>query len=84
MSNGCWVLQVNIEHTMPKIAYNNLQNGVPNNVTTVSSVDQKVSLLAKLGYLINNKTLLFVTGGYSTTEMMRNYDQRIARQKRKA
>ena len=35
------------------------KDGVPNNVTTVSSIEQKVSLLAKLGYLINDKHAFF-------------------------
>ena len=61
-----------------------LKDGVPDDVTTVSSVDQKVSLLAKLGYLIDSKTLLFITGGYATAEMSRHYDEVTPRQKRKA
>ena len=52
-----------------------LKDGVPDDVTTVSSVDQKVSLLAKLGYLIDSKTLVFITGGYATAEMSRHYDE---------
>ena len=69
MLNEQWLLGVTAEYRAydAQDSFDNLQNGVPNNVTTVSSVDQKVSLLAKLGYLIDNKTLLFVTGGYSTT-----------------
>jgi opacity protein-like surface antigen len=52
-----------------------LKDGVPDDVTTVSAVDQKVSLLAKLGYLINDKMLLFLTGGFATAEMSRHYDE---------
>ena len=77
MVNKNWLLGITGEYATydAQDSYNNLQNGVPNNVTTVSSIEQKVSLLAKLGYLINDKTLLFVTGGYSTAEMSRDYDQ---------
>ena len=77
MVNENWLLGITGEYATydAQDSYNNLQNGVPNNVTTVSSIEQKVSLLAKLGYLINDKTLLFVTGGYSTAEMSRDYDQ---------
>jgi outer membrane immunogenic protein len=79
MLNEQWLLGITGEYRAydAQDSFDNLQNGVPNNVTTVSSVDQKVSLLAKLGYLINNKTLLFVAGGYATTEMTRKYDQRL-------
>ena len=52
-----------------------LKDGVPDDVTTVSAVDQKVSLLAKLGYLIDSKTLFFITGGFATAEMSRHYDE---------
>ena len=52
-----------------------LKDGVPDDVTTVSSIDQKVSLLAKLGYLIDSKTLVFITGGFATAEMSRHYDE---------
>ena len=52
-----------------------LKDGVPDDVTTVSAVDQKVSLLAKLGYLIDSKTLFFITGGFATAEMARHYDE---------
>ena len=52
-----------------------LKDGVPDDVTTVSAVDQKVSLLAKLGYLLDSKTLVFITGGYATAEMSRHYDE---------
>ena len=77
MVNENWLLGITGEYATydAQDSYNNLQNGVPNNVTTVSSIEQKVSLLAKLGYLINDKTLLFVTGGYSTAEISRDYDQ---------
>ena len=34
-----------------------------------------MSLLAKLEYLIDSKTLLFITGGYATAEMSRHYDE---------
>ncbi|QZP18000.1 outer membrane beta-barrel protein [Methylophilales bacterium] len=52
-----------------------LKDGVPDDVTTVSAVDQKVSLLAKLGYLIDSKTLFFITGGFATAQMSRHYDE---------
>ena len=52
-----------------------LKDGAPDDVTTVSSVDQKVSLLAKLGYLIDSKALIFITGGFATAEMSRQYDE---------
>jgi len=77
MVNENWLLGITGEYATydAQDSYNNLQNGVPNNVITVSSIEQKVSLLAKLGYLIDDKTLLFVTGGYSTAEISREYDQ---------
>ena len=52
-----------------------LKDGVPDDVTTVSAVDQKVSLLAKLGYLIDSKALIFITGGFATAEMSRQYNE---------
>jgi outer membrane immunogenic protein len=38
-----------------------------------SSIKNKVSFLAKAGYLVNDKTLLFVNGGWANTQMKRRY-----------
>ena len=77
MINEKWVLGFISEYKTydAKDSDVDLKEGVPDDVTTVSSVDQKVSLLAKLGYLIDSKTLLFITGGYATAEMSRHYDE---------
>lgn len=77
MINEKWVLGFISEYKTydAKDSDVDLKEGVPDDVTTVSSVDQKVSLLAKLGYLIDSKTLLFITGGYATVEMSRHYDE---------
>lgn len=38
-----------------------------------SSTEQKFSLLAKAGYLINNEFLLYVNGGWANAEIKRSY-----------
>jgi len=43
------------------------------NDTITSSPEQKFSLLAKVGYLINDKTLFYVNGGWANAEFKRNY-----------
>ena len=38
-----------------------------------SSVRNKLSLLGKAGYLVNDKTLVYVNGGWANTQMKRRY-----------
>ena len=77
MLNEKWVLGITGEYKTYDAQDSDvdLKDGFPDDVTTVSSVDQKVSLLAKLGYLIDSNTLVFITGGYATAEMSRHYDE---------
>ena len=43
------------------------------NATITSSVENKFSLLAKAGYLINDKTMFYMNGGWANAEIKRNY-----------
>ena len=50
--------------------------GVPHpDVPFTTDIDKKISLLAKLGYLLNDKTLAYIEGGWSDANLNRSYCQ---------
>jgi outer membrane immunogenic protein len=77
LSNDKWLMGLGAEfktyNTNDTVAWTSSSDITDTCCTIATSTEKKLSLLAKLGYLINNKTLFYVNGGWANAEIKRNY-----------